>query len=135
PTMSVLYGPPEDYGRYPVVKEFPYYHLDTYPEKADPSVIRDFLASEMAKPLETYRNQEIGDIDVGVFDRKRQTVHQIEVKTNQGDMSDARDEIDRFTAYSDALGWGVEAEIAVFYEKQRSAKDMVIQGRIDRYRY
>ncbi|MFB6265830.1 MAG: hypothetical protein ABEI07_01970 [Candidatus Nanohaloarchaea archaeon] len=135
PSLSVLFGPAQDYGRYSIVKEFPYYHLDTYPEDADVEIIEDFLDSNMTNPPEVYHNQQIGDVDIGVFDRREQEVHVVEVKTNPDDIPDAESEVDTFAAYTDTLGWDIRSDIAVFSEEDSSPSDMVRQGRIEWYRY
>lgn len=135
--MRLLFGQnPSQTGRYAVVKELPYYHLDEYPLPADLAPLHDYLESDRRNPSK-YERQELGDIDVAIFDRQKRRVYHIEVKGNnkRSDLERAQESIDKFAAYASTLGWEVQGEITVFDEEERDLENDRLIGSIVRYAY
>ncbi len=133
--MRKLFGYDTEVGRYSIVKELPYYHLVSYPDGVAAETINQYISSEdsdVAEAVAVMPPQEIGDMDVAVFDRETRTVHLKEVKGRRKYIENGRDSIDKFAVYAQAFGWDVEGDVVVFNERDRHGNTRII-GNIEEY--
>lgn len=132
-----LFGYGDEDRRFSVVKEFPYFHFSTYPERIDETVIEQYAEEELSPHIPESPPQMLGDMDVAVFDREAETVYLTEVKGNNkpSDVTGAQEGIDGFARYAAAFGWDVEGEIVLFNEEQNSPETMTREGRLEHWLY